>query len=121
MSDQMLGYLVPEMQKVYLQENPKYIASRDRDFKALREIAAFICEQMGTAIDPFKYKAEILLNWKQLAKTAAADPFYRQKSLATISNHIQEIAQKTRDGDNSKKQPGITPDELRNELDDHFR
>lgn len=118
--EQYMRPMVPEMQKIYLRYNPSYIPSRERDYRALLAIAAFIKEQIGTPGQPHMLQTEILNGWKILAQAVSKNQFYRTKSLLTISNHIQEIAQIARDGE--PKQFGkITGQELREGFDDYFK
>lgn len=92
-------YLVPEMQRIYKLHNPGYMASQRHDYRPLYDIACFIAGMLNVGDRPERRVPEILEMWTVLAKTVSTHPFWAQKSLASISNHIQEIATIARDGD----------------------
>jgi hypothetical protein len=102
--------LIPEMLKVLKAAVPTYPESVEKDFKPLSSIAKFISQQGGLTGPVHKNRVQILEVWRATCAVIAADNFYRNKSLSTISNHIQEIVQigingKTNFGNN---QPGYT-------------
>lgn len=85
--------LIPEMFKVYKKHNPSYPGSIERDFKPLFSIAKFLSEQGGKRGSPEHNADEILAVWGKASEIIAADKFYKNKPLSTISNCIQEIIQ----------------------------
>lgn len=96
-------FLLTQMQEVVERVNPDYPFDREYDMQPLRKCAEFILKQAvksgNISIDGF------IPVWELIYKTACNDPFYKDKSLATISNHIQEFFQKARHG-----QPGKLSD-----------
>jgi hypothetical protein len=91
-------YLVPEMLKRVKNVNPDYPADIEMDGKPLLKCADFIYKQMQLHYGPENNAHAILPVWEHLYATAYADPFYKDKSLATICNHIQEFYQKAKNG-----------------------
>lgn len=92
-------FLLTQMRDAVLRINPDYPFDMEYDAQPLRKSAEFILKQAQKAgnisIDGF------IPAWELIYKTAFNDPFYRDKSLNTISNHIQEFFQKAKNG-----QPG---------------
>jgi hypothetical protein len=91
-------YLIPQMLRVVNNINPDYPGDIDIDGKPLLKIAGFIYKQMQLTGGPENHAYEIMPVWEQLYTAAYEDPFYKDKSLATISNHIQEFFQKVKHG-----------------------
>lgn len=91
-------YLIPEMIKRVTAINPDYPADIDIDGKPLLKAAEFIYKQMKLRQGVENNAYEILPVWEQLYTVAYQDPFYTDKSLATICNHIQEFFQKAKHG-----------------------
>lgn len=99
-------FLIPEMAAIFKRANPSYPAEKYRDGPALLSIAKFLAERGNLRGAPEAHIEAVLAAWENLAAVIAADRFYGQKSLTTISNHIQEILQKTLHGDKSKPSSG---------------
>lgn len=95
-------FLVPLMSTIFKTAIPTYPDDRERDSKALMSIAAFLCKRGNLRGAPEHNAEPILEAWEQIAANIREDRFYCQKSLYTISNHIQEIVQKALHGDKSK-------------------
>lgn len=87
-------YLIVEMDRVVTKVNPNYPMTPDLDYKPLHKIAEFIYAQMKLHRGPENNAYEILPIWEQLYTVAYNDQFYKDKSLSTIANHIQEFYQK---------------------------
>lgn len=89
-------FLLTQMLDVVLRINPDYPADLEYDAQPLRKCAEFILKQARKAgniqTDGF------IPVWELIYSTAYNDPFYRDKSLGTIANHIQEFFQKARNG-----------------------
>jgi hypothetical protein len=104
-------YLLPEMLKRVLAINPNYPGDIEMDGRPLLKVAEFIYKQMqlGRGVENNAYA--ILPVWEQLYTIAYNDAFYTDKSLATISNHIQEFFQKAKNG-NSKLSGSKLKDKL---------
>lgn len=94
--------LVPQMLMTFKVAIPTYPDDRERDSKALLSIAAFLCKRGNLRGAPEHNAEPILEAWEQISANIREDRFYCQKSLYTISNHIQEIVQKALHGDKSK-------------------
>jgi hypothetical protein len=94
-------YLVPEMFGAFKQILPAYPGSIDRDYKPLFSIANFLCEQGNISNGPENNIAKVMEAWRSVCLVIKDDPFYSQKSLSTISNHIQEILQNALHGKKS--------------------
>jgi hypothetical protein len=94
--------LIPKMFSIFKKHLPQYPGSKEKDFKHLLSIANFILEQSGNTGPPIKFVNEITEAWEPICLVIKNDNFYAQKSLSTISNHIQEILQNSLHG---KKQP----------------
>jgi len=97
-------FLIPEMFNVFKNSNPTYLGSVDHDFKPLMSIAKFLSLQGN--VDLIKDSDKILEVWSLLSEKISKDNFYCQKTLLTISNHIQSIAQTSVNGKKSK--PGTS-------------
>lgn len=95
-------FLVPQMVEIFSAAIPTYPAEKYRDGAALLSIAAFLCQRGNLRGAPEHNATAVLEAWEQLSLVIADDKFYCQKSLSTISNHIQEIVQKALHGDKSK-------------------
>jgi hypothetical protein len=91
-------YLVPQMLQVVYLINPDYPGDIDIDGKPLLKIATFIYNQMKLHYGPENHAQEILPIWEQLYTVVYNDKFYKDKSLSTIANHIQEFWQKAKNG-----------------------
>lgn len=94
-------YVLHEMLKVVTTVNPDYPADGELDFMALRKIAQFIYKQMKSQDFLVSEPGLFMKVWEQLYVTAYKDPFYKDKSLNTISNHIQEFYQKAKNEQNA--------------------
>lgn len=95
--------IVPEMLKTFQAHNPKYPASKDKDYRPLFSIANYLCEIGKLPGSPDQHRDKILEAWEPICKVIKADKFYSQKTLSTISNHIQEILQISLNGKSTGK------------------
>lgn len=93
------NFLIQKMFAVFKKHNPTYPESKELDFKPLLKIAAFLCETGKLRGGPELHADRILEAWEPISQTVAKDKFYKQKTLTTISNHIQEITQNALYGD----------------------
>ena len=87
------NFLIPEMFAEFKKVITTYPGSIERDYKPLLSIANFICEQGKATGPPHLNKDSVMQAWMAICLTIKDDKFYRNKSLSTISNHIQEITQ----------------------------
>lgn len=95
MNQQMYDrFLVVEMGRIAKRINPDYPLDPEFDYKHLFKIAEFIYKQMQLSRGPENNAYEILPVWEQLYTVVRNDPFYKDKALSTIANHIQEFFQK---------------------------
>lgn len=87
-------FVLHDMLAAVTRINPGYPADKDCDYGPLRKIGGFILKQLQAAqqTEPGIFMPV----WERLYTTAYTDPFYTDKSLATISNHIQEFYQKAK-------------------------
>jgi hypothetical protein len=95
-------FLVPKMLACLKKEIPEYPDMPELDGKALFSIAQFLCQRGNLRGDPSLHAEKVIEAWEHLCAYIASDSFYRQKSLKTIANGIQEIIQKAINGDKSK-------------------
>lgn len=97
-------YLIQQMLQVVKNINPDYPADLNLDGMPLGRIANFIYNQMKLDRGVENNAYVIVPVWEAIYAVVSEDSFYGQKSLATISTHIQEFFQKTVYGDrkNSK-------------------
>lgn len=117
-------FLIPEMSRVFKKHNTTYLPNTERDYKPLLSIATFLCEQGSANGPPENNAEEVLIAWEPISQYVSTDKFYSQKSLSTISNHIQELTQKALYGDQStSKKTGnaISDDKLKYALSKRLR
>ena len=112
----MAYFLIQEMLKATTRINPDYPADLEMDGRALKKIADFIYKQMKLTHGSENHTHAILPVYEQLYTVAMSDPFYADKSLATISNHIQEFYQKALHGNKQ-----ISGSKLKDKLATRFR
>lgn len=94
-------FLVPEMFETFKKEIKTYPGSIKLDYKPLLSIANFLCDQASVEGGPENNVDKVLEAWKSVCLVIKDDNFYSQKSLSTISNHIQEILQQALHGKKS--------------------
>lgn len=90
--------LCPKMLSIFTEKIKAYPADKKMDYSHLLSIAEFLHRtgnMQGTFLDNTQ---EILKIWESISEWIKSDNFYCQKSLKTISNHIQEILNKTKNG-----------------------
>lgn len=114
--------LIPEMFEIFKKHLPNYPGSVQKDYKPLYSIAQFFCEigkLPGSADLHFEKIMEV---WEPVSIAISKDNFYKQKSLSTISNHIQEITQNVLYGKSTSKngKPNLSPKETAAEFDRLF-
>ena len=98
--NELKNLLIPKMFSLFKTHNPTYLGSVEHDYKPLMSIARFLAGQGN--IDPIKDKEQIFEVWELLSEKISKDNFYCQKTLLTISNHIQSIAQTSVHGKKQK-------------------
>lgn len=91
-------YLLQQMLQVVKNVNTSYPADMELDGRPLLKIAEFIYKQMQLSQGAENHAYAIMPVWEQLYTIAYNDPFYSDKSIATISNHIQQFFQKATNG-----------------------
>lgn len=120
------NFIVPSMQKIFKEHIPTYLPDKEKDYRPLLSIANFLCQQANVRGGPENHHEKIIQAWIPICAYLSTDKFYSQKSLSTISNHIQEIIQKAIHGDKSSAgskangQP-ISKDKLGNALASRLR
>jgi hypothetical protein len=92
--------LLPKMFLVFKRAKPSYPDDQLKDFPALKNISAFICKQSGISYQPkdFDVGEKVMEAWEVIVNHLQQDGFYGNKSLTTISNHIQSIVQEIKNG-----------------------
>jgi hypothetical protein len=95
------------MFSIFKNANPAYPGEPEKDFKPLLAIANFLNLQLRCTGPPGANTAKILTEWYDITSVITRDDFYCQKSLNTISNHIQEIFQKK--GNEPSSKPIVVP------------
>lgn len=111
--------IVPEMLRVFKKHLPQYPASETKDYKPIFSIANYLCEIGKLDGSPDLHAQKLLEAWEPICMTIAKDNFYKQKSLSTISNHIQEITQNALHGKSNSK-PDYGSQERAKEFDRLF-
>lgn len=113
--------LIPVMLETFKKANPSYGASPDKDYRPLFSIASYFCEVGKLSGSPDLHSEKILEAWGAACTVIMADNFYKQKSLSTISNHIQEILQIAKNGKSNPKTNGkIDRDLLNRKLNERY-
>jgi len=107
-------YLITEMLAVVQQVNPEYPLDKTMDAKPLMKIAEFLYKQANLTRGPENHAYTLVPVWRIIYTLVVQDPFYGQKSLSTIANHIQEFYQKTAYGD--RKNPKLSADKLKSKI-----
>lgn len=95
--------LIPQMFEVFKKYLPNYLGSTTKDYKPLYSIASYFCEIGKLDGSPDMHRDKILEVWSSVCQSIAKNEFYKQKSLLTISNHIQEIIQNVLYGKSTSK------------------
>ena len=96
-------FIVPSMLQVFKKHLPLYGEDISRDYPPLQSISQYIFEYFKMPGDFLTNQQKILDEWDIICQFIKKDAFYNQKSLKTISNHIQEMVNKSIHG-TSKKQ-----------------
>ncbi len=96
------NFVVLAMLDRFQQSSPGYPTDGARDGPALLEIAKFLSKRGNLRGAPEHNADAILEAWGPICEVIAKDDFYCQKSLTTIERYMQEILQKTLNGDKSK-------------------
>lgn len=112
-------FVLPKMFELFKKHNPKYPGNKDLDYKPLLKIRDFLFQQGNSPPDE-----EILQAWETIAQVVSQDNFYKQKTLSTISNCIQEITQIALHGKQStskNERKPIDEDKLKEKLSEHLR
>jgi hypothetical protein len=97
--------LLPKMFVVFKKAKPTYPDDQRKDFPALKNISAFICKQSGISYQPLDFDVgeKVMEAWEIIVNHLQQDTFYGNKSLTTISNHIQSIVQEIKNGKSTPK------------------
>lgn len=95
--------LCPKMFKIFKTHLPSYTEDIQRDYEPLASIGQFIFKHNKINGNIFNHVDDVCQIWEKSCVWISTDPFYSQKSLKTISNHIQEIVNKTNNGTNANK------------------
>jgi hypothetical protein len=88
-------FLIPSMENIWLEKNPKYFSDKEKDYHALMEISAAIALKYN--LDPLTLHANevskhaIKLRWGELVTFIAGHNHFKNYSLAQISKHLQSI------------------------------
>ena len=112
--------IVPEMLRIFKNHNPNYLSSESKDYRPLFSIASYLCEVGKLSGSPDLHRDQVLEAWEPICKVIKADKFYSQKSLVTISNHIQEILQISLHGKSTDNKPNYGSKERAKEYDRLF-
>ncbi len=91
-------FLVPQMLTVFVKKVKGYHSDKIRDYEPTLSIAKFIANSQNLDKDVTKCQPQILSVWDKISTWISTDSFYSQKSLKTISTHIQEILNKSLNG-----------------------
>lgn len=116
-------FLVPQMQQVFKKHITTYLPDQNRDFEPLYSIATFLCQQAKARGMPEENIDQVLDVWEHVSASIAKDQFYSQKSLKTISTHIQELTQKALHGDKSvtkNSSSKLDPEKAKAKLSERF-
>lgn len=116
--------LVTQMMEIWLKQFPNYTQQKENDSTALRNIADFIFSNAGISNGYGKSDEEIkaLNTFQLIADQINKDSFWINKSLKSISNHIQEFYNKIKNpinGNGTKSKingTGINEDTLKQKL-----
>lgn len=111
-------YLIQEMLQVVRIINPDYPADLELDGRPLYKIAEFIYKQNNLTRGVENHAYAIVHTWKVLYALVMTDPFYQQKALSTIANHIQEFYQKAVHGD--RKDTKLNSNKLKQKIAARF-
>lgn len=86
-------FLVSDMMVVWVKELPTYTKNEEKDSLACRSIADFIFKSEGIAhgFGDKESEKKVIESFRIVAKEVGKDNFWKNKSLASISNHIQEF------------------------------
>lgn len=98
------NFLCPEMLKIYKKNMPLYGEDISRDYEPLLSIGKYIFTNRKFEGDFLTNHQKICYEWENVCLWIKSDTFYSQKSLKTISTHIQEIVNKSING-TFKKHP----------------
>jgi len=104
--------IIPKLFSEFKKNIPTYPGSIKLDYKPLQNIAQFILLQSKKSGSIIDNAENICTAWGAICLVIKEDNFYRQKSLSTISNHIQEILQTSLNG-KSNRSAKISTDDLK--------
>jgi len=90
--------LCPEMLRTFKKNIPLYGEDLNRDYQPLLSIGSYLFEYFKMQGEFLSNQQKIIDEWDKVSKWISKDSFYCQKSLASISNHIQEIVNKSQNG-----------------------
>lgn len=90
--------VIPSMQRVFVEKVKTYTPVVKLDFEALTVIAGFIVTKENLKGGIVNNQPKILSVWGDMAEWISGSDWFSKKSLKTISNSIQEISQKYKDG-----------------------
>lgn len=95
--------LVKKILETWYFEMPEYAVDRDKDQAAAEIIVGFLKQQYVLASLNFE-EASVLASVKLIFKTVKADEWWRQKSLKSIANNIQEFVNRIKSARNGSPQ-----------------
>lgn len=96
-------YIVPKMCKIWYDTFPAYSSDKKNDFAAMGSILWFIAKQHHLKqVNDSETQEKILATLQQIANEVAKDTFWVNKSLKSISSHIQEFYNKIKNPTNGQ-------------------
>lgn len=94
--------LIPEMQKIWVNQFPKYFLEKEKDFPALLKISTNIAQLVGVSDNPISQtneeKHQIELRWGEMVEFISSEDFFKNYSLSQVDRHFQSILNKEENG-----------------------
>jgi hypothetical protein len=97
--------LCPKMLKILKKQIPDYVEDISRDYQPLYSIGQFIFNHSKIEGSILDNTEKVCSEWNSICIWLKDDSFYSQKSLKTISTHIQEIVNKSKNGSSKSEKP----------------
>lgn len=100
--------LVPKMAIVFKEKNPNYTQENSYDFPALKQIANFICKQIGISFQPRDGDVQkvVLDNWSIMSEWISKHRHYSNHNLQQVNKYIQSISTEIRNESTGSKTSG---------------
>lgn len=100
--------IVPQMAKVFQEENAGYPADKDTDYPQLRELAEKIGKDISGSknLSDQKKRVDILLRWGDLVRHIKKDSHLCKYSLTQINKHYQSVVQSFNNASKSTNRQG---------------